>query len=770
MSQMLPIDMEIMHIESNFSFPPPRPASPLEQRYLKPLFVYWNRDGNELKFPLSPSYCVVRSSEMAAESSDSQMIEEKIKTVLTVLTFRERRVLVQFWAPIVDGERQLLTTSDQPFGLGRNDEGLSNYRLHSQLKKWVVGGKDEGPPGRVFRNQLPEWTFDVRNYSSVDYPQRDDAAVSGVIRGSLAMPVIEPSSELCVGVLELVLSSEYGDYAYEVGEVCRALKNGDHQNILDEVLKALDMVCDIYALPLAQTWVLSGVFSFVAHEGSLHETCSSFSASCLGKVCVTTTGVPFCIQDLRMWQFRKACTEHHLQIGQGVVGRVLFSGTSCFCQDVTKMSETEYPLVHYARMSGLTSCFAILLSSALVVGHHFIIELFLPPHITDSTKQQNLLKSLLLTIKQHTQSLIITSGMELGDILSTEVIRVSMNGKSGSTGTIHTTQQVQSAASEPQLMVEDDAIGNDWNVISVGQSDNASMYAGKKSECVTIPSGGQRRKSIKFENSISLEEICQQFGRKTEDAAASLGVSRSTLKRLCRQYGINRWPSSKRNKNNCSLPKPTQINESTQGTSRHPMVASLDESYFTLDERDELMFGPISVSSSPVSWSSRPFSLCSSSQSLSSTSLASTSLSGTFDCTSADLPKVDNASMHSLNVNSIRGNLENLSWSDLQFSDLSLNQSVTNIADTVAPIRPMQGVRTVTVKAKYREATIKFMLPLTSRMVDLEEQVASRLQLNVGSFCLKYLDEDGDLIDCNADMWGFLDGNTTIRLFVLPIN
>ncbi|KAK3026503.1 hypothetical protein RJ639_041800 [Escallonia herrerae] len=786
MCQMLPVDMDITHIERNFSFPHPRPASPLEQRYLKPLFVYWNRDGSELKFPLSPSSsCLVPSSEMAAESSDSQRIDEKIKTVLTVLTFRERRILVQFWAPIMDGGRQFLTTSDQPFGLGQIDEALSNYRLHSQLKKWVVGGKDEGPPGRVFRNKLPEWTFDVQNYSTVDYPQRDDAAVLGTIRGSLAMPVFEPSCELCIGVLELVFLSEYDDYAYEVEVVCRALKNvnlkspiafdcpsmhnGDHQNTLDGVLKALEVVCNIYALPLAQTWVPSGFCSFVAYEGSLHKACSSFSAGCLGKVCVTTTGEPFYIQDLRMWQFRKACAEHHLQIHQGVVGRVLYTGTSCFCPDVTKLSETEYPLVHYARMSGLTSCFAILLSSTLVANNYFIIELFLPPHITDSTKQQNLLEYLLLTMKQHTQSFVVTSGMEWGDILSTEVIRVPLEWQSGSTGTTHTTQQVQSATSEPQLMTEDDAVSNDWNDICVEQSDSGTKYTGKKSECVTIPSGGQRRKS-KFENSITLEEIRQQFGKKNEDAAASLGVSRSTLKRLCRQYGINRWPSSKRNKNNCSLPKPTQMNESTQGTSRHPMVASLEESYFALDERDELMFGPISVSSSPVSWSSRPLSLSSSSQSLSSTSLASTSLSGTFDFTTADLSKVDNASMHSINVSYGRGNLENLSWSDLQFSDLSLNQSVTSVADTVAPIRPTQGVRTVTVKAKYREATVKFMLPLTSRMMDLEKQVASRLQLNVGSFCLKYLDEDGDLIDCNADMWSFLDGNTTIRLFVLAIN
>ncbi|KAK3026506.1 hypothetical protein RJ639_041803 [Escallonia herrerae] len=181
------------------------------------------------------------------------------------------------------------------------------------------------------------------------------------------------------------------------------------------------------------------------------------------------------------------------------------------------------------------------------------------------------------------------------------------------------------------------------------------------------------------------------------------------------------------------------------------MVGDIDEYFFTSNELDGHLFGPYSESSSPASWS-----VGSSPVSLSSPSLASPSLSGRFDLTSADLSKVDNASMQSLNASSSRGNQEILSWSDLQFSDLSLNQSVTNVPDTMAPVRPMQAVSTVTVKAKYREATIKFMIPLTSRTVDLEEQVASRLQLNVGSFCLKYMDEDGDLIDCNADMWSFL--------------
>ncbi|KAM3326994.1 hypothetical protein P3S67_002120 [Capsicum chacoense] len=43
--------------------------------------------------------------------------------------------------------------------------------------------------------------------------------------------------------------------------------------------------------------------------------------------------------------------------------------------------------------------------------------------------------------------------------------------------------------------------------------------------------------------SISLNDLKQHFGKKREEAAESLHVSVSTLKRICRENGISRWPS-----------------------------------------------------------------------------------------------------------------------------------------------------------------------------------------------------------------------------------
>jgi len=70
---------------------------------------------------------------------------------------------------------------------------------------WDIGenGEEElGHPGRVFRHKLPESAPDVQYYSLNGYPQCDDASHYQVV--SWVLPVLEHSSQICVGVLELV--------------------------------------------------------------------------------------------------------------------------------------------------------------------------------------------------------------------------------------------------------------------------------------------------------------------------------------------------------------------------------------------------------------------------------------------------------------------------------------------------------------------------------------------------------------------------------------
>ncbi|KAJ0631069.1 hypothetical protein HanLR1_Chr17g0649991 [Helianthus annuus] len=96
-----------------------------------------------------------------------------------------------------------------------------------------------------------------------------------------------------------------------------------------------------------------------------------------------------------------------------MLARRCLSHGSCFCGDVTKLGEEEYPLVHHARMNGLTSCFAIFLHS--VEANDYVLEFFLPPDIKECGGVLNLMQ----TLKQKIE---IASGFELGDSSRIQVV------------------------------------------------------------------------------------------------------------------------------------------------------------------------------------------------------------------------------------------------------------------------------------------------------------------------------------------------------------
>lgn len=140
----------------------------------------------------------------------------------------ELNVLAQVWAPVRNGNRYVLTTSGQPFVLDPHSNGLHQYRTVSLMYTFAVDGENDGSlglPGRVFQQKLPEWTPNVLYYSSKEYPRRDHAQHYNV-RGSLALPVFEPALQSCIGVLELIMTSQKINYAPEVDKICKALEVG----------------------------------------------------------------------------------------------------------------------------------------------------------------------------------------------------------------------------------------------------------------------------------------------------------------------------------------------------------------------------------------------------------------------------------------------------------------------------------------------------------------------------------------------------------------
>ncbi|PWA68930.1 NIN-like protein [Artemisia annua] len=650
------------------SLEPPTVSFSGESRYLTPLWVSRKEE------PLNELYEIIRA-------------------VLKQLVLRAQHVLVQFWSPRVVGKRQILTTLDQPFGFGLPVEELYFYRKESEQNLFLVCKDDEeqdiSPPARVFRRGLPEWTPDVTNYLPKHFPQQD-CAIRCNLHGYLALPIFDSTTPLCIGVLELLMSSKNTDYTFEVQQVHKALKLQNltcpqtfdcatpqvlsecRQNVWDKIRCILKSVCDIHKLPLAQTWAVSPHNSFVSHEKTLQKSCSSFDTKCIGKVCMSTTSLPFYVRDMGMWPFREACKMQHLDKSRSFVGRAMLAHGSSYCEDITQLCEDEYPLVYNARMSGLTGCFTIFLHSIEGDNGDYVLEFFLPLNSKDSRHVLNLVQTLK-------QMIVVASGFELGEISPIQItesprdetcLSLSVEPQSIHISSTTTTKTLafgmDSTDSESVLanVVKTDSadgqsqcsskenytndMSDNVNIVNSRENDNAASYSivTNQNPSDTITDAGEKSKKRGRKrkiDSLTMEAVVQHVGKPISQAAESFGVCRSTLKRFCRENGI-------------------------------------------------------------------------------------------------------------------------LSWS-------KLCQSKKTSCDTESKSESIYQVAQLMVKATFKGDMIKFRFPISSGLLELENEVAQRLDLKGKTLIIKYKDEENDWlrITCDDDLQSlpeFLASNTTIRLIV----
>ncbi|XP_028113747.1 protein NLP6-like [Camellia sinensis] len=360
-----------------------------------------------------------------------------------------------------------------------------------------------------------------------------------------------------------------------------------------------------------------------------------------------------------------------------------FSLSSCFydfnieglCGYRMICMDSKGPLAHHARKAGLSGCFAICLESNYIGNDVYVLEFFMPMSNNASENPHTSLRKILETMRENFRCLRVAS-RELWEKLHIEEISIQNGEKLDPVQNPQTTislPQLELSQSEVEVIQVDssdqqlvNAINTGSNVGNTEHNNFAITFTQEKSTVKVSKrkgnkSGGTVKTSKRDGNNIGvkikipLEDILQNSELSLENAAKSLKVSKSTLKRVCRTFGIERWPPRKMNKVGCS-----QLDESAQ-------------------------------------------------------------------CVNSD--------------------------------HLPSTQSSATIVHTEPHDKTMQDANIVTVKAKYGEGiTMKFRLSLSSRFVQLQQEVAKRLNLKAGTYYVKYEDEDGELIliGCDEDLQDYM--------------
>ncbi|KAI6699149.1 hypothetical protein NL676_019268 [Syzygium grande] len=615
------------------------------------------------------------------------------------------------------------------------------------------------------------------------------------IRGSIALPVFDSSDKSCCAVLELVTMKEKPNFDSEMEKVCLALQavnlrttppprllpqclSSNQRAALAEITDVLRAVCHAHRFPLALTWIPCCFSEGVADEilrVRVRDGNRNANEKCI--LCIDDTACY--VNDKQMQGFVHACAEHYLEEGQGIAGKALQSNHPFFYPDVKAYDIYQYPLVHHARRFGLNAAVAIRLRSTFTGDDDYILEFFLPVNIKGSAEQQLLLDNLSRTMQRICKTLRTVSDAEL---FSTEGSKVESQEV-----LLPNISSIPTCRGSHQTVLSD----NSTSSIDRGPS-NVSMPRRTVSDLprkqVTSVSRRQHeKKRSTAEKTVSLSVLQQYFSGSLKDAAKSIGVCPTTLKRICRQHGISRWPSRKINKVNRSLKKIQTVLDSVQGVegglkfdpntggfvAAGSMIQEFDaQKNFIPDKKPEVQNQEASIQEEEKS---NPF-VCGNNSAI--------KLEDEY-CVGGDHSGPSTSSLHLLNI--CHGEAKKTSFSQIEYREDSKSTAVDD--GIVEHNRPASSSMTdssngsssimhvssssshsfeegqyskertsshdsgskVTVKATYKDDTIRFKFEPSAGCFQLYEEVSVRFKLQNGTFQLKYLDDEDEWVMLVSD-------------------
>ncbi|GJQ98680.1 NLP2-like protein isoform X1 [Tanacetum coccineum] len=666
----------------------------------------------------------------------------------------ETDLLVQLWLPVIRNGKRVLTTENQPFMVNSDSTNLSCYREVSKNYQFAAeydSNEIIGLPGHVFLKTFPTFTPDLRLVAEGSDP-RVTYAQKFNLYGCLNLPLYELDGETCVGVVEVVTTSQNVNFRDELESISKALEVGDlrssdflihrklkdfsepYELVLAEIRDVLRSICDTLKLPLAQTWGPS--------KGSSREDVDSISI-------IESASYVFNPQIL---DFFEACSIQQLVQGEGIAGKALGTNQPCFT-NIDDFCRADYPLGHEARMFGFNGAVAIRLHSTYTGPLDFILEFFLPRDCKGHEEQNQIRDSIASMIKSLSWSLHVIEEKELVKQASFPVKETNTRDESWISHLLEGQNRGKNVIlsmgchkEEPEE--EFHMINQYYHELTFAKPENQTYIEwGSKSR---IASSGTKRTGeksrVKTERNISLQVLQQYFPGSLKDAAKSIGVCPTTLKRICRQHGIMRWPSRKIKKVSHSLKKLQLVIDSVQGAEGMLKLGSFYTNFPELNS--QIPPSPKPKGNNRVNHLKTRATPSNSSSSCSRDSSSSTG----------------NA-IHTAKT-------PGLVHEETKLLVRSENEVIVHAPKNSSPVSQDEVV--FRVKASYGDEKIRFKMSKHWGFGDLHREIRKRFNIyEMGNITLEYMDDESEwvLLACDADLEECMDlhtstKNPTIKLFI----
>lgn len=240
-------------------------------------------------------------------------------------------------------------------------------------------------------------------------------------------------------------------------------------------------------------------------------------------------------------------------------------------------------------------------------------------------------------------------------------------------------------------------------------------------------------------------------------------VCPTTLKRICRQHGITRWPSRKIKKVDHSLKKLQVVINSVHGADKAIQLSSLYKEFTKTSGPNENLSG--SITFSPANRKDHPESthqqldarfrhhLSSTSRSSSSCSHSSSS---SHSCSSGAKQSIQAAEFTIKQESSMEESPSGIPEGTNSQVDLSLpTQEATFCSSrTLSSLHKDTGTW-IRVKAMYGAEKVRLRLQPTWGLLDLKQEITKRFNIgDTSSVNLRYLDDETEwiLLACDADL------------------